>query len=210
MLEGSLIPSKLATKSVINNENNENQSTAHDKDKNNKSDILSLSEYLTKGESEYEEFAQFLTKSFALENLLYVVRSLTFRHKILKQLQLQTVNVTQDQSAPNGKFWQKVFKLKFDYLKPVKGENRMETVSQIAQNIYDQFICDQAPYQINIPYDIKETLDSFFNNDEINNYTLQDYLIVFNDSIQAVYQILMSVYQFQYKSKKKISGNDLV
>lgn len=167
-------------------------------------ELLPLYVYLTKGKEDYEEFMQFLAKVFALENLLFLVRILVFRNIVLEMVNEDKERKT-DKHTPGGKIWKYVFALQFDYIDDIYAQSRpdeKQNIHDIADHIYDIFVCEDSQYEINISYEMRVELNEYFK-DKNRQRHLEDYLKIFNDSIIEIYGVLNSVYRFQFQSNKR-------
>lgn len=177
---------------------------------------VSLHKYLL-NEENYTKFTEYLTTCFALENLLYMVKVVAFRHVLMdiiykqrKQMEhtdIKTENEEYSNSKQNDEWCQvgmkSLFAIRFDYIDGLYQNctpNDKLTVHEIAKDIYNRFIISNALYEINLSYETRQALNEFFNSGE-ENKTIEEYLVVFNESIYEVYTLLKSVYLFQFKNK---------
>ena len=189
-----------------------------------KSKTNALSKYLV-DEQNYYKFAEFLSTCFALENLLFFAKVMAFRHVLmdmLKQREVMEVNNTkeavvnnEDTIDYNGEFefydeWcptglVNAFALKFKYIHGLYQSvtpNEKNTMYDIALDIYNTFISTDGLYQVNISGFNRHQLTGFFNEKTDDNARkIEDYLIVYNDSVIEVYDLLKTVYAFQFRTK---------
>lgn len=173
--------------------------------------LMPLYKYLVISKGQYDEFSEFLTSCFALENLLFFVQAITFRHFILEinegkeieagttkdNVELEMTDLPQQQSLRD-----KVFAMKFGYLAGLMEEkpNDTESIHRIVQNVYDKYISIDSKYQINISYEQRMKFTEFLGN---NHDEVQDYLHIFDEAIIEVYEILSNVYRFQFKNDSR-------
>ena len=183
-----------------------------------------LYKYLADGEENYSKFAEFLSTCFALENLLFFSKVLAFRHVLLSMLREKHKNnanetdeavLSKEDTVSNGEleFYDKwcpegmenVFGVKFEYIDGLYESctsNKNIAIDDIAMDIYNKFIATDGLYQVNISGFNRHEIIVFFNKnmDSDDNRKIEDYLIVFNNAIVEVYNLLKSVYAFQFKA----------
>ena len=162
-----------------------------------------LYEYLAGGNQNYEEFAEFLKGVFALENLLYFVRVIMFRQRLLaimKETNDTKNNEIKDRWCPEEQPWPTVFALNLDFVDgaQVKGIDK-ENIYEHALNIYNQFICEGTIHEINIPAQMRMDLEEFFN---VNEHTIEEYLNVYNVSLMEIYYLLITIYNFKFQFRE--------
>ena len=160
--------------------------------------IMPLHKYLAVSKDQYDEFSEYLASCFALENLLFLVQAITFRHIIKGMIDENNINENKTESTRD-----KVFAMKFNYLEGlIKAEpTSPQSIPGIVTNIYDKYVSIEAEYQINIPYQQREKMMEFV---EVN-HEIQEYLSLFDEAIVEVYKMLTSVYRFQFKANSRTS-----
>ena len=163
-----------------------------------------LYEYLASNAQNYEEFAAFLTGAFALENLLYFVRVIVFRRKLLNII-ANTDSDRKDEWMPKGVKWSNVFSLSFNFVDGVYEScqiqpNDTDSVFNTALDIYNQFVIREAMHEVNITAEQRDELDEFFKS---NEHDIEEYLVIFNESLMEVYALMTTIYRFQYLLKSE-------
>ena len=81
-------------------------------------------------------------------------------------------------------------------------------------SFYNTFIAINAIHEINISSDCRSEWINFFDNKEKEDDIIDDeleqniikYLEIFNNAIEEIYGVLVSVYRFQFKSEKRFSS----
>ena len=190
---------------------------------------MPLYKYLVISKEQYDEFSEFLTSCFALENLLFFVQAVTFRHIISEMIGDENMNGNMSSSestdmecnvelqmadlgqrpARNNKqtTMDKVFGIKFNYLEGLMEDksqlNDKESIKEIVTKIYDKYISIAAEYQVNIPSEQRDKFTEFLKSD----HEAKDYLHLFDDAIMEVYGILTNVYRFQFKADSRYMVN---
>ena len=191
---------------------------------------MALYRYLVISKEQYDEFSEFLTSCFALENLLFLVQAITFRHIISEMigennineniessqstdiennagLEMTDLEKAKEKSSGNKKQTteDKVFAMKFNYLEGLIEEKPTDTKSihEIVTNMYDEYISIDAEYQVNIPAEQRNKFTEFLKND----HEAQDYLNLFDEAIMEVYGMLTNVYRFQFKADSRYIVN---
>ena len=175
--------------------------------------VVPLYEYLNLSKAEYNEFSEFLTSCFALENLLFFVKAIAFRH-IVSNIVKQKGNGTDNDNAEeadndieividqNTMEMDRVYALDFKYLDIDLQKNNSEndTVQEIAIGIYEKYISMDGIYPINISAEVRRKLNKFFNCD---HEIMRDYCDLFDQAIEEVYGMLNGIYGFQFNSYRK-------
>lgn len=169
---------------------------------------MPLYEYLSLSVEQYDEFSQFLTTCFALENLLFFVKGIVFRQTVSKIINKSRTRKNNDESMEiemeeeNQGTIEKVFALNFVYLEGLEESckpNDKVSIQDIAMSIYDEFISVDAKYEVNISADARNKIISFFNTQR----QMEEYLCLFDEAIDEVYGMLTCIYRFQFKSSSK-------
>lgn len=107
-------------------------------------------------------------------------------------------------------FLRHIYSASFEYIPDIYDKCRRQTMNETGIEIYDNFIAFESVNEINISGSNHEQLIDFFvnsdNNDDINEIkTIEDYLLIFNNSIWEVYALLDSVYRFRFISQSRFS-----
>ena len=113
----------------------------------------------------------------------------------------------------NAPFYDKLFGLKFPYLQQLHeryGQQKNNYVA-IAKEIYSEFIHEDAIHVCNISYSTRENITNFIQSiddnldlEYINSPTeIEKYLLVFNYAICETWNLMNSVYNFQYRQHLK-------
>ena len=224
-----------------------------------KGKIMPLYKYLVISKEQYDEFSEFLTSCFALENLLFFVKATTFRHlvseinsdrqaaKRLTDTNLNISNVAEMQdgipsftphtiespvsttttiqlsadldspkSIEDGQghtkpkrqtTMEKVFAMEFNYLEDLMKEKHKATdstsIRDIVSNMYDMYISVEGEYQVNIPSEQRERIETFMKDE----HEVSEYLTLFDEAIEEVYGMLTNVYRFQFKADSRYVVN---
>eukprot|EP01084_Bolivina_argentea_P305198 527227_1 len=181
-----------------------------------KIDKLSICVFLDSDYKNCKAFKEYLTHCWSLENLLFVERVSIIHQLILKYKLLSNEKQSDDANA------QQRIRLKFVYIKSMYAQyqkiinkeinkeednksNDFETLkksfNKIYVNIFEEFIQNGAINEINISFETRNAL-SFVLKESVNMGKLvsfNDYLYLFDDAFIEIYQLLSSMYTFQFK-----------
>eukprot|EP01084_Bolivina_argentea_P233666 393495_1 len=172
-------------------------------------------------------FIGYLSECFALENMLFLERSIILYHLIRKcQKQENETRLTPQQTQlMNDKsdvFMYPCYKLKFVFLTQIYADIETMIQNGCKQNdknekmkykhgiieamkcIYQQFCSTESENEINIAYEVRNTLCGLFGNktdDEVlkqfDNY--DDLLPVYHEAIVECWNLCITIYGFQFK-----------
>ena len=174
----------------------------------NKGKIMPLYEYLKLSIETYNEFSEFLTSCFALENLIFFVKAVVFRRIISNIVEeksgANTVNESTEieMTENHQSTMDKVCGMEFKYLDGLilKSElNDDKSVHDIAKKIEEKYISVTGEFQVNISADVRETITDFLRTE----HHAQDYLHLFDGAVKEVYEMLVCIYQYRFKSDSR-------
>ena len=159
---------------------------------------MDLIEFL-KCHNNYKRLDQFLSSCFAKENLDFISKCVVFHNMLLSKLStIEISKYRQSRYGKNDEFLNKLYNIKFDYLKDLNSyysqkleENKMH---QILNEIKTEYILESAVSSINISWEVRSKLIDFFNNyqnDESNKYLC---LSIMNEALFQIYDGLDALY----------------
>lgn len=99
------------------------------------------------------------------------------------------------------------YALTFDYLEHIHESIRpgiikfdSSAINNIASSIYKQCLVVDSVDEVNISYECRENIKTFFSNNGDAGKEITDYLTIFDDSMIEIYSLLNSAYRFKFIS----------
>ena len=160
----------------------------------------------------YELFSKYLALHFCTENLIFIERVNIFRWCILKKMSQNPTTDLKDETlrkcySMKFEFLDKIYKEYTDITDEIKSDSFDKTTCDalllICKKIYKECIADDGEYQINIPYNVRGDLDNKFKTEDNGKQTFESYdefLNLFNDAVNDIWDLLQNVYRFKFKS----------
>eukprot|EP01083_Nonionella_stella_P083238 230085_1 len=158
--------------------------------------------------AQYEQLSQYLAACFSLENLMFIERICVLRWCIMARRdskKVEEVNDPQEYAhyALRFLFLEAMYKEYNDVL--VDGDfiaNR-SVLWSICHGIYEEFICSDAPNQINIPFEVWRDLEKKLetkNEIETHFQSYDDFLTLFTVAMENAWFLLQTIYDFKFVS----------